>query len=70
MTCGDVSSTITGAVVVFLQTAAEVLVGTVHAITSPQYLMNTNGRRITAVFGSNGPNRRHQMAWPAGRALE
>lgn len=42
MTCGAVSSTITGAVVVFLQTATEVLVGTVHAITSPQYLVNTN----------------------------
>ena len=69
VTCGAVSSTVTGAVVVFLQTAAEVLVGTVHAITSPQYLVNTNGRRITAAFGSNEPNRWHQKAWPAGRAL-
>ena len=58
MTCGAVSSTITGAVVVFLQTAAEVLVGTVHAITSPQYLVKTNGRRITAAYGSNGGTRR------------
>ena len=54
MTCGAVSSTITGAVVVFLQTAAEVLVGTVHAITSPQYLVNTNGRRIIAVLAATG----------------
>ena len=54
MTCGAVSSTITGAVVVFLQTATEVLVGTVHAITSPQYLVNTNGRRIIAILPATG----------------
>lgn len=36
--CGAVSSTVTGVVVVLRQTGADMLVGTVHAITSPQYL--------------------------------
>ena len=56
VTCGAVSSTVTGAVVVLRQTGAEMLVGTVHAITSPQYLVNTNGRCGIAVFGDNGTN--------------
>ena len=56
VTCGAVSSTVTGPVVVLRQTGAEMLVGTVHAITSPQYLVNTNGRCGIAVFGDNGTN--------------
>jgi hypothetical protein len=38
-TCGAVSSTVTGAVILLRQTGAKPLVGTVHAITSPQYLL-------------------------------
>ena len=39
VTCGAVSSTVTGAVILLRQTGAKPLVGTVHATTSPQYLL-------------------------------
>jgi len=44
--CGAVSSTVTGAVVLLRQTGAKPLVGTVHAITSPQYLCCEDKRAI------------------------